>query len=262
MISGLIVYSEIDASKNEWFINKCQEECSKKEISLVYKEEQDTIDYINNNHVDFVIYRARNSELLKEIEAKGIRCFNNTPTNKTANDKFLTYQFLKDNGFPCLDSFLNIDEVDSYPLVMKSRAGHGGSEVFLVNNKEEVNRISNSNNTYIYQKYLPNNGDVRLYVLDNKVVAAIKRKSDQDFRNNYSLGGHVELFEPSKEMVDIAVQISQILKADYIGVDFLLTNNDYFVNEIEDPVGARMLYQTSDIDIIRLFIDSIRKKVA
>ena len=75
MISGLIVYSEIDASKNEWFINKCQEECFKKAISLVYKEEKAAIDYINNNHVDFVIYRARNSKLLQEIEAKGIKCF-------------------------------------------------------------------------------------------------------------------------------------------------------------------------------------------
>ncbi|MBP5574703.1 MAG: RimK family alpha-L-glutamate ligase [Bacilli bacterium] len=262
MISGLIVYSEIDASKNEWFINKCQEECSKKEISLIYKEEKAAIDYINNNHVDFVIYRARNSELLKEIEVKGIRSFNNSLTNKTANDKFLTYQFFKNNGFPCLDSFLNINEVDSYPLVMKSRAGHGGSEVFLIKNKEEASRISNSNNAYIYQKYIPNNGDVRLYVLDNKVIAAIKRKSDKDFRNNYSLGGRVEPFAPSKEMEDIAIEISKLLKADYIGVDFLLANDGYFVNEIEDPVGARMLYQTSDIDIIKLFVEYISKKVA
>ena len=145
---------------------------------------------------------------------------------------------------------------------MKSRAGHGGSEVLLINCKEEASRIDNSNNAYIYQKYIPNNGDVRLYVLDNRVIAAIKRKSDKDFRNNYSLGGRVELFEPSKEMEELAIQISKLLKADYVGVDFLLTNDGYFVNEIEDPVGARMLYRTSDIDIIKLFVDCISKKVA
>ena len=258
MKSGLIVYSEIDASKNKWFIQKCQEECSKKHISLVFKKEKETIDYINKNKVDFVIYRARNSELLKEIEDQGIRCFNNYFTNKTANDKFLTYQFLKENSFPCLDTFLNIDEAGSFPLVMKSRSGHGGTEVFLINNKEEANK---TNDGYIYQRYIPNDGDVRLYVLNQQVIASIKRKSEQDFRNNYSLGGKVELFDAPKEMKAIALKISKLLDADYIGVDFLLTKDGYFVNEIEDPVGARMLYQTSDIDIVKLFIEDISKSI-
>lgn len=258
MKSGLIVYSEIDASKNKWFIQKCQEECSKKQISLVFKEEKETIDYINKSKVDFVIYRARNSELLKEIEAQSIRCFNNYLTNKTANDKFLTYQFLKENSFPCLDTFLNIDEVGSFPLVMKSRSGHGGNEVFLINNKEEAN---NTEDKYIYQRYIPNNGDIRLYVLNQQVIASIKRKSEIDFRNNYSLGGKVELFDASEEMKAIAIKISKLLNADYIGVDFLLTKDGYFVNEIEDPVGARMLYQVTDIDIIKLFIECISETI-
>lgn len=258
MISGLIVYSEIDALKNKWFIQKCQEECLKKQISLIYKEEKETIDYINKHQVDFVIYRARNSELLKEIEAKGIRCFNNYHTNKTANDKFLTYQFLKENNFPCLDTFLNIDDVGNYPLVMKSRSGHGGTEVFLINNKEDANNTSDG---YIYQRYIPNNGDVRIYVLNQQVIAAIKRKSEQDFRNNYSLGGKVELFDAPEEMKAIALKISKLLNADYIGVDFLLTKDGCFVNEIEDPVGARMLYQTTDIDIIKLFIEYISETI-
>lgn len=256
MKSGLIVYSEIDALKNKWFIQKCQEECSKKQISLVFKEEKETIDYINKNKVDFVIYRARNSELIKEIEDQGIRCFNNYLTNKTANDKFVTYQFLKENSFPCLDTFLNIDEVGSFPLVMKSRSGHGGNEVFLIKSKEEAN---NTDDKYIYQRYIPNNGDIRLYVLNQQVIASIKRKSEIDFRNNYSLGGKVELFDAPEEMIVIAIKIAKLLNADYIGVDFLLTKDEYFVNEIEDPVGARMLYQTSDIDIIKLFIEYIDK---
>ena len=29
------------------------------------------------------------------------------------------------------------------------------------------------------------------------------------------------------------------------------------VNEVEDVVGSRMLYQTSDIDIVSLFLDGI-----
>ena len=60
-------------------------------------------------------------------------------------------------------------------------------------------------------------------------------------------------------MVDIAIKIAQLLEADYIGVDFLIKNGCFYLNEIEDPVGARMLYKASDIDALDLFIKDIKR---
>ena len=147
---------------------------------------------------------------------------------------------------------------------MKSVSGHGGQEVFFVKDLKEVNRIKGEhpNLKFIYQEFLENDGDVRIYMLNGEAVVAIKRKSNKDYRNNYSLGGEVELYEPSKEMVDSATKVAKLLKADFIGVDFLLTKEGYKIIEIEDPVGSRMVYKLKpELDIIKLFINHVKKNI-
>ncbi len=261
MISGLIVYNNHDAKCNRFFINKCLELLNDDLFSLKFLVEEKLLEYVATNKVGFVIYRGRNSLLLEELENKGIKAFNNALTNKTANDKCLTYEFLKENSLPYIETYL---EAKSFPCIMKSVSGHGGQEVFFVNGLEEVNQIKSEhpNLKFIYQEFLENNGDVRIYVLNKKVLISIKRKNQKDYRNNYSLGGEVELYEPSKEMVDVAVKIATLLKADFIGVDFLLTKKGYKIIELEDPVGSRMVYKLKpQLDIIRLFIEHIKNNI-
>ena len=63
-------------------------------------------------------------------------------------------------------------------------------------------------------------------------------------------------------MVDAAVKIASLLKADLIGVDFLLTEDGYKIIEIEDPVGSRMVYKLKpELDIIKLFIEHIKNNI-
>lgn len=257
MKKGLIAYNKKDKAPNQWFIDNCLNSLNNDNFSLLYKEEKEVLDYIKDNRIDFVIFRARDYELIKAIEARGIRCFNNALTNQVANNKYLTYQFLKEHGFPCIETFLDTDGL-SFPYVMKSVDGHGGSEVYLISSKEERKP---ENKKYIYQRYLPNKGDVRLYVLNGKVIGAVKRSNKQDFRSNFSLGGEVETYNPNKEMTEIALKIADLLKSDYIGVDFIIFDKGFVVNEIEDPVGARMLLKASGVDAVSLFIEDIKSKL-
>ena len=262
MINGLIVYNAVDQKKNQWFIDECIKLLNDNEFSLFYKEESDVLPYLEDHKVDFVIYRARDYKLVELLEQKGIKCFNSGVTNKTANDKYVTYLLCKEQGFYCLETLLDSCEGLSYPFIMKSLDGHGGQEVFLIGNeKERLEILKKSQKHFIYQRYLPNCKDVRVYVLNGQTVGAVERKNDKDFRSNFSLGGEVKSYQPSQEMVDIAAKVSKILKATYIGVDFLVDGSNIYLNEIEDPVGARMLYKTSNIDIINLFIKEIKKQL-
>ena len=59
-------------------------------------------------------------------------------------------------------------------------------------------------------------------------------------------------------MIDIAIKISELLDADYIGVDFIIHDKGFVVNEIEDPVGARMLLKANGVDAVSLFIKHIK----
>ena len=261
MISGLIVYSEYDAKCNRFFINKCLELLNDDVFSLKFVDEEKMLEYVDNNKIDFVIYRGRDYRLLEELERRGIKTFNNVLTNKTANDKYLNYEILKENNLPYIET--NLDN-SKFPCIMKSVSGHGGQEVFFVNDVEQVNQIKEEhpNLKFIYQDFLENDGDVRIYMLNGEMIVAIKRKSDKDYRNNYSLGGEVELYNPSQEMVDSAVKIAKLLKADFIGVDFLLTKDGYKIIEIEDPVGSRMVYKLKpELDIIKLFANHVKNNI-
>ncbi len=261
MISGLIVYNSYDAKCNRFFINKCLELLNDETFSLKYVDEEKLLEYAATNKVDFVIYRGRNYLLLEELAKIGIKTFNNVITNKTANDKYLTYEFLKENNLPYIETYL---EPKSFPCIMKSVSGHGGQEVFFVKAIEEVNQIKTGHPAlkFIYQEFLENNGDVRIYVLNQKVMVSIKRKSEIDYRNNYSLGGEVTPFEPSQEMVDSAIKAASLLKADFIGVDFLLTKEGHKIIEIEDPVGSRMVYKLKpELDIIKKYVEHVKKNI-
>ncbi len=264
MKRGLIVYTDYDAKCNRFFINKCLELLNDEDFSLEYINEDKLLNYVNANKVEFVIYRGRNYQLLEILHSRDIKTFNNVLTNKTANDKYLTYEFLKENNLPYIETYLDPSKINSFPCIMKSVSGHGGQEVFFVKDLKEADQIKaeHPNLKFIYQKFLENNGDVRIYMLDGEVVAAIKRRSDKDYRNNYSLGGEVELYEPSKEMVEAAKKVANLLKADFIGVDFLLTNSGFKIIEIEDPVGSRMVYKLKpELDIIRLFIEHVKNNI-
>ena len=262
MINGLIIYNLVDQQKNKWFIEECIKQCNNDKFSLLYKEESEVLSYLESHKIDFVIYRARDYKLVEFLEQKGIKCFNNSLTNKTANDKYATYLLCKEQGINSLETLLDNSDSLPYPYIMKSLDGHGGQEVYLIKNEQErLEILKKSQKHFIYQRYLPNSKDVRVYVLNNQVIAAVERENSKDYRSNFSLGGNVKAYQPSQEMVDIAIKVSKLLGSTYIGVDFLIDGDNIYLNEIEDPVGARMLYKTSNIDIINLFIKEIKNQL-
>ena len=186
MISGLIIYNKIDRDKNQWFIDRCLSLLNNSEFSLSFLDEDLLEDYLKNHHADFAIYRSRNHELVSKMEKLGIKVFNNSLTNKTANDKYETYQCLTKLGIPCLESSLDIIDISSFPIVMKSVSGHGGQEVYLINSiDEQKEMLKKSQTKFIYQKYIKNSGDLRVYLLGEKLVSAVLRQNDNDFRSNY-----------------------------------------------------------------------------
>ena len=56
------------------------------------------------------------------------------------------------------------------------------------------------------------------------------------------------------------MKVSGLLEADYIGIDLIRDGGRYVFNEIEDAVGARMLYEVSELDAAGLFMEYIFEK--
>ena len=124
------------------------------------------------------------------------------------------------------------------PLVAKITDGSQGKGVTLQKNKTALKQYlkSNKDQTTIFQKFIENDGDYRLFFINGKLLYAIERKSadkSKEFRNNYSLGGTVKRVDLPKEATNLAKKASKAMGFDVSGVDLIKSpEGEWFVLEI------------------------------
>lgn len=239
-MSGILIYSEKEAKRNIFAINKFKENLDIKLTDENY-----------DGKADFVINRTNNYLIAQKFEQKGIRVFNPSSLSMLANNKQLCYEFMYKNGIEILP--INYSEI---PAVKKPIDGHGGQNVTMINKKEKFEP------GFVYQKPCATLGkDLRVWVIGGKIITAILRESDTDFRSNFCLGGKATPYELNHDETALVKKVLSLIKSDYIGIDFLFDNGHLIFNEIEDTVGARMVYDKTDIDIIKLCCNYIKKEV-
>ncbi|MFC4409889.1 RimK family alpha-L-glutamate ligase [Chungangia koreensis] len=263
-MKGYLFYELADAERNSGFIEalKSSAEGLGIQLHLVHHEGQ----ILNTD--DFILYRSRNHKLAKKLEAMGHRLINRAEVNVIANDKLKTVQMVQLLGIQTVPTtrLKEIDELRHFPIVLKTVDGHGGQEVELCHNRSEAEEFINvmEGKIIIAQPYIETEStDVRVFVIGDEVVGAVKRTGVESFKSNFTLGGNVERFELSGTQEEEALKIARALKSDYIGIDFLLLpDGTWMLNEIEDPVGARSFYETHDTNIAELLMEHIKKVVS
>lgn len=263
-MKGILYYESKDAIRNDWFIQQLIQAGASVGIELTLQT--DTIQPFNE--VDFVFYRGRNFELAKQWESQGTFLINRSEVNRIANDKLQTAQLATMLGIPVIPTkqlHSVDDEILSYPVVIKTAHGHGGTDVHLTHSEDEAeNLIAHyKDEPLVVQPYIEHGAtDVRLYVIGHEVVGGVKRIGVDSFKANVALGGKAERFDPPAPLRRFAEKIAKALKSDYIGVDFLQNAEGvWLLNEIEDPVGARSLYETSELNVAQEVMRHIQKKL-
>lgn len=255
MRTAWLIYDPADIERNRYFIERMESFFLERGIRIRTVSSEVRSVESDSNPPLFAINRGRDPSVVRELEKCGIRVFNNSVVNLLANDKYATYLLAKNLDVPVAETeILKNDTVLRFPCIIKKRSGHGGSEVFRVNNAGELKDSLGSADPgeYIVQPVVTETGkDLRVYMIGGSIVAGVRRTGKPgDYRSNYSLGGTAELAEVPEEVRSIAMKIQKELRSDFIGVDFMMRDGSYILNEIEDPVGSRMLYDISDVDII------------
>ncbi|MGN1420220.1 MAG: RimK family alpha-L-glutamate ligase [Eubacterium sp.] len=236
-MSGILIYTEKEAKRNSFAVKKFTENL---DVFLV--------DENYRGKADFVINRTNDYKIAKFYENKGIRVFNPSRLSRIANDKQLCYEFMQEHGVPVMPI-----NYEGTPVVKKKINGKGGAEVFMINKKEPFEK------GYVYQKPCDTLGkDLRVWVMGGEIICSILRESDSDFRSNFCLGGKATPYNLNDKETALVKKIISLIDADYIGIDFLFHNGKLVFNEIEDTVGARMVYDKTDIDIIKLYCEFIK----
>lgn len=126
------------------------------------------IDYCKKNAIDIVISLFDIDLLVlarhkKEFEEVGTKVIVSEPQIiEVCNDKWKTYNFLRDNGFNAPLSFLKMDEIIdkiavgelSYPIVVKPRYGCGSISVSIAHDEEDLRYLTKKANEDIASSYL------------------------------------------------------------------------------------------------------------
>lgn len=221
---------------------------------------------------DFAIVRTIRPQLSKKLEKEGIRIFNNAMVSEICNDKGKTIRYIKEHtNVPVLEtvSFFNHELskelLSRYPnCVMKAIDGHGGKQVFRTEDDFDDIKREIRNSDFIIQPFQKGPGkDVRVYVIGDEIVGAVERESQDGFKANFSLGGTVRNYSLSEKEKSQIKDITDVFSFGMVGIDFLLDEKGNFVfNEIEDVVGARMLFQCQpDIKLLERYFSFIIDKM-
>jgi len=123
-----------------------------------------------------------------------------------------------------------------FPVIIKGSGGDRGTRVYKADNLEELERLvrdlrkseTEEGKRYMLQEYIPNDGDYRVLVLGNKVLGVMKRSSQDknEFRNNYSAGGAVEVADLPEKIKQLAIKAADVCGLWIAGVDVAFREND------------------------------------
>lgn len=259
MMRCWIAYSREDLETNGFFAERMAEHGRDlgMDVSVVVTDD------LPSGIPDIMINRSRDWALAKRMESQGTAVFNSSEVSRISNDKFETYRLADRLGVPHMECSLPGERLPAGPpWVVKSRTGHGGTEVFLTYSERGVAELCGTVDDPLVQSTADLGRDMRVYVLDGKVLAAVMRSSDRDFRANYKLGGSIELCEPTPDVERMVEAVCSELRPTMVGIDFVFSDGKALINEIEDAVGTRMLYSLTELDPARLLMETVHSKMS
>jgi tetrahydromethanopterin:alpha-L-glutamate ligase len=104
--------------------------------------------------------------------------------------------------------------------------------------------------------------DYRIFVINKKVVAAMKRIGDT-WVNNVAAGGRCENVEPNEKLTELALKATDALDIDYAGIDIIQDKNgEYFVLEVNSIPAWRGLQSVTKVNVAECLVADFLAKIA
>ena len=277
-MTGWLVYDQDNIKRNQFFIDRWMDAAKKRGLDLQLVTAQQIswglrrglpflMKDLSDARPSFAVMRAQYPQLRAHLESMGIPCFNNAKVGDICNDKQKTHSLLSGLLPMMPTAFLTPSAFQNpfpYPVVVKGAHGCGGRSVYLADNEAEyaeaVRKISPD--TFIVQPLSSDPGkDLRVYVLGNRIIAAMLRYQEGDFRSNVGLGGGSRPVDVTDELRDYVSRVLAHFDTGLVGVDFIYHEGRLVFNEVEDAVGTRMLYMHTGLDIADEYLALILKTI-
>jgi ribosomal protein S6--L-glutamate ligase len=233
------------------------------------------------NKFDAIIPRIRPSitfygcALTRQFEALNVCCLNSSTAITQSRDKLFSLQLLLQSGIDIpttgfanspLDTNDLIKMVGGPPLIVKLLEGTQGKGVVLAETKKAAESVINAfkslNANILVQEFIKeaNGKDLRLFVVDGKVVATIQREAmPGEFRANIHLGGTASVIKPTSEEKKIAIRAAKAMDLKVAGVDIIRSTKGPLLLEVNSSPGLEGIEGATNKDIAGEMILAIEK---
>jgi len=217
-----------------------------------------------------VVFRMDVLHLLRE---RGARVVNPPRTLEICVDKYLASAKLEDAGLAIPGTIVCQDAQSSFEaftqlggdVVVKPLFGSEGRGMMRLQDPDLAWRtfqtLEQLRSVMYLQEFIRHPGwDVRAFVLDGKIIAAMRRHATDGWRTNVAQGGRAEVCRLSPTEEEAALRAADSVGAIMAGIDLLPgPDGKLYVLEINAVPGWRALSRVTGVDVAALILQSALK---
>ncbi|MBV2089518.1 MAG: 30S ribosomal protein S6--L-glutamate ligase [Candidatus Thiodiazotropha sp. (ex Ctena orbiculata)] len=213
--------------------------------------------------------------VLRQFEMMGVFPANESVAITRARDKLRSLQLLSRDGVGMpITGFANspddvqdlIKMVGGTPLVIKLLEGTQGIGVVLAETKKAAESVIEAfmglKANILVQEFIKEAGgsDIRCFVVDGKVVAAMRRQAPEgEFRSNLHRGGSAELVKITPKERATAVRAAKVMGLNVAGVDVLRSERGPLIMEVNSSPGLEGIEAATGKDVAGMIIEFLEK---
>jgi RimK family alpha-L-glutamate ligase len=227
---------------------------------------------IGRGSLEELVFRM---DMLYKLERQGFLVINPAEAIEHCVDKYDILAILEDNGIPvprtaatenvseALKAFAELGgDVVVKPLF--GSRGVGATRVVDREIAETVFKAITFQHGVIYiQEFVPHGySDLRAFVVDNRVIAAMRRVSES-WKTNYSQGAKPAPLELNKTFEELAVKSAQSVGCKIAGVDILEGPGGPVIVDVNSQPGWKGLQMVTKVniaeEIVRFILSEIKR---
>lgn len=216
------------------------------------------------------------SAIVRQFEVMGVISANPSQAITRSRDKLRCMQILSGAGLGLpitgfartasdVDGLINM--VGGAPLVIKLLEGTQGIGVVLAETKKAASSVIEAfyglGNNILIQEYIKEakGTDIRAFVVDGKVVGAMKRTAKEgEFRSNLHRGGTAEIVKLTRAEKETAIAATRAMGLTVGGVDMLPSSRGPLILEVNSSPGLEGIETATGKDIASEIIQYLERQ--
>lgn len=215
--------------------------------------------------------------VVRQFEIMGVFAANESQAISRSRDKLRSLQILARRGIglpvtgfahSTQDTDGLIELVGGAPLVIKLLEGTQGIGVVLAETyqaaKSVIEAFRGLDANILVQEYIKeaDGSDIRCFLVDDKVIAAIKRQgAPGEFRSNLHRGGSATQVSLTAKERSIAMRAAKAMGLRVAGVDLLQSKRGPVVIEVNSSPGLEGIEKATRMDVAGKIIEYVEKNV-